>query len=82
MKPTISIIAAISEDKIIGNENKLLWHIPEDMQRFKKLTSGHAVIMGRKTYASIGRPLPNRTNIIVTRNLDFAIRKKLQMDYC
>lgn len=71
MNPTISIIAAISENLIIGNENKLLWHIPEDMQRFKMLTTGHAVIMGRKTYESIGKPLPKRTNIIITRDEDY-----------
>ena len=67
----LSIIAAISENRVIGNENKLLWHIPEDMQRFQKLTTGHPVIMGRKTHESIGRALPNRTNIIVTRDKNY-----------
>lgn len=68
-KPTISIIAAVAEkNHAIGKNNKLLWHIPEDLTRFKKITSGHPVIMGRKTYESIGRALPNRTNIVVTRN--------------
>lgn len=71
IQPKISIIAAISENRVIGNENKLLWHIPEDMKRFKKLTTGHAVIMGRKTYESIGKPLPKRTNIIITRDEDY-----------
>lgn len=70
-KAKISIIAAIGENRELGKDNKLLWHIPEDLKRFKKLTQGHAVIMGRKTYESIGRPLPNRTNIIVTRDKQF-----------
>lgn len=67
----ISIIAAIAENNVIGFENKLIWHIKEDLQRFKSLTMGHHIIMGRKTYESIGRPLPGRTNIIITRNKDF-----------
>ncbi len=71
MNPTISIIAAVSENKVIGKDNKLLWKIPEDMQRFKKLTLGHPVIMGRNTFNSIGKPLTGRTNIIVTRNLNY-----------
>lgn len=71
-KPIISIIAAIAEkNRAIGKDNKLLWHIPEDLKRFKKLTTRHAVIMGQKTYESIGRPLPNRTNIIISNNPDF-----------
>lgn len=77
MHAKISLIAAISQNRVIGNENKLLWQIPEDMKRFRALTSGHPVIMGRKTYESIGRPLPNRTNIIVTRNQSFAVEKCL-----
>ncbi len=64
--PKISLIAALSENRVIGKENKLPWHIPEDLKRFKKLTSGHVVIMGRKTYESIGKALPRRTNIIIT----------------
>lgn len=64
----ISIIAAIGLNRELGKDNKLLWHIPEDMRRFKKLTQGHAVIMGRKTFESIGKPLPDRYNIIVTRD--------------
>lgn len=67
-KPKISIIAAIAEDRAIGKNNELLWHIPEDLKRFMEITTGHVVIMGRKTYESIGRPLSNRTNIVVTRN--------------
>lgn len=66
--PTISIIAALDENRAIGKDNKLLWHIPDDLRRFKRLTLHHPVIMGRKTYESIGRLLPERTNIIVTAN--------------
>lgn len=64
----INIIAAIGKNRELGKDNKLLWHIPEDFKRFKMLTSGHIVIMGRKTFESIGKPLSNRTNIVVTRN--------------
>jgi len=70
-KANISIIAAIGKNRELGKGNNLLWHIPEDLKRFKKLTQGHAVIMGRKTFESIGRPLPNRTNIIITRDSSF-----------
>ena len=63
----INIIAAVSENSIIGNDNKLLWKLSSDLKRFKELTTGCDVIMGRKTYDSIGRPLPNRRNIIITR---------------
>lgn len=72
MKTKISIIAAIGENRELGKNNKLLWHIPEDLKRFKKLTEGHVVIMGRKTFDSIihnlGKPLPNRVNIVVSKN--------------
>ena len=68
---TISIISAIGREREIGIEGKLPWHIPEDLKRFKEITKGHTVIMGRKTFESIGRPLPNRKNIIVTRNPNF-----------
>lgn len=63
----ISIIVATGQNNAIGCHNKLLWHIPEDLKRFKALTTGHAMVMGRKTYDSIGRPLPNRKNIVVSR---------------
>lgn len=65
-KPRMSMIVAVDETRAIGKDNRLLWHIPEDLKRFKELTTGHAVIMGENTYRSIGRPLPNRTNIVVT----------------
>lgn len=70
--PTISMIAALARNnRAIGKDNKLLWNIPEDLSRFKQITSGHPIIMGRKTFESIGRPLPNRTNIVITRDSSF-----------
>lgn len=67
----ISIIVAIARNGVIGSGNALIWRIAEDLRRFKALTTGHPVIMGRKTYESIGRPLPNRTNVVVTRRKDY-----------
>ena len=64
---TISIIVAIAQNHAIGKDNKLLWYLPNDLKHFKTITSGHTVIMGRKTYDSVGKPLPNRRNIIITR---------------
>lgn len=64
----LSIIAAISRNNVIGTENKLPWNLSADLQYFREKTRGHAIIMGRKTFESIGRPLPNRTNIILTRD--------------
>ncbi len=61
-------IAAMSLNRVIGKEGKIPWHIPEDFKWFKKTTSGQAVLMGRKTYESLGRPLPNRRNLVVTRS--------------
>ncbi len=63
----LSIIVAIAGNGVIGNNNELLWHITEDMKYFRRVTSGHAVVMGRKTYDSIGRPLPKRHNIVISR---------------
>ncbi|MBR5812249.1 MAG: dihydrofolate reductase [Alistipes sp.] len=63
----ISIIAAVAQNGVIGDKNALLWHISEDLRFFKRTTSGHPVIMGRKTYESLGRPLPNRTNVVISR---------------
>ena len=65
----ISIIVAVAQNGVIGDKNSLLWHISEDMRFFKRTTSGHPVIMGRKTYESLGRPLPNRTNVVISRTL-------------
>ena len=64
----ITVIAAVASNGIIGGRNALLWHITEDMRRFRSLTSGHPVVMGRLTYESLGGPLPNRENIVVTRS--------------
>lgn len=63
----ISIIVAVAHNGVIGDKNALLWHISEDLKYFKALTTGHPVVMGRKTWESIGRPLPNRTNVVLTR---------------
>jgi dihydrofolate reductase len=65
--PVIALIAALARNRTIGAGNKMPWHLPEDLRRFKQLTTGHRIIMGRKTFESIGRPLPGRTNVIVTR---------------
>jgi len=67
----ISIIVAVSKNGVIGKDNQLIWRLPDDLKRFKKLTIGHPIIMGRKTFDSIGKPLPGRTSIVVTRNADF-----------
>ena len=69
----IKIIVAMSKNKVIGDSNSLIWHLPEDLKRFKQLTTGNTIIMGRKTYESIGRPLPNRRNIIITRDLNYFV---------
>ena len=62
----ISLIAAMAENRVIGRDNRLPWHLPDDLKRFKRLTTGHTVIMGRKTYEAIGKPLPDRRSIVVT----------------
>ncbi|WP_313581708.1 dihydrofolate reductase [Chishuiella sp.] len=64
----INIVVAKASNNVIGAKNDLIWHLPNDLKHFKNLTSGHPIIMGRKTYESLGRPLPNRTNIVVTRD--------------
>jgi dihydrofolate reductase len=70
-KPRISIIVAMAKNRVIGANNKLPWHLSADLKRFKVLTMGHHIIMGRKTFESIGRILPGRTTVVVTRNPDF-----------
>ncbi len=70
-KQTITLIAAIANDNALGKDNDLIWHLPADLKRFKSTTTGHHIIMGRNTYESIGKPLPNRTSVIITRNLDY-----------
>ena len=69
----LSIIVAKAQNNIIGKDNKLLWHIPEDLKRFKDITTGHTIIMGRKTFESLGRVLPNRKHIVFTQNSDFKV---------
>ncbi len=67
----IALIAALAENRVIGRENRLPWRLPADLRRFKSVTMGKPVIMGRKTYESIGKPLPGRSNIVVTRDPDY-----------
>ena len=67
----LSCIVAMSENRVIGRDGDLPWHLPADLKRFKQLTMGHHIIMGRKTYESIGRPLPGRTNVVVTRDREY-----------
>lgn len=75
-KPQVSLIAAIGSNRELGKNNKLLWSIPEDMKRFKEITLGHPVIMGRTTFESLHKPLSQRLNIVITRN------KKLKINGC
>lgn len=67
----ITLVVAAGTRNEIGKGNELLWHLPNDLKHFKKLTTGHPVVMGRKTFESIGKPLPHRTNIVLTRNKDW-----------
>jgi dihydrofolate reductase len=69
MKP-FKAIAAMSLNRVIGAGNKIPWHLPEDFKWFKKLTTGNVIVMGRRTYESIGKPLPNRTTVVLTRSLE------------
>ena len=69
-----SIVVAVADNGVIGNDNKMLWHLRDDMKHFRRLTTGHFIIMGRKTFESIGKPLPERTNIVISRNPDFKAR--------
>jgi dihydrofolate reductase len=70
--PRISIIAAVARNRAIGRANRMPWRLPEDLKRFRRLTLGHAVVMGRRTFDSIGKPLPGRDNIVVTRSRDWS----------
>ena len=67
----ITVIAAVAENNALGKENQLLWHLPDDFKRFKTLTSGHFIIMGRKTFESFPKPLPNRTHVIISRQANY-----------
>ena len=69
----LTIIAAASENNALGKDNQLVWHLPDDFKRFKNLTSGHFIVMGRKTFESFPKPLPNRTHIIITRQKDYEV---------
>jgi dihydrofolate reductase len=69
----VTIIAALGTNNELGKDNDLIWRLPEDLKRFKKLTSGHHIIMGRKTFESIGKPLPNRTSVIITRDENYTV---------
>jgi dihydrofolate reductase len=70
-KPRVSVIAALARNGVIGIDNRLPWRLPEDLAHFKALTLGHPILMGRKTFESLGRPLPGRTNVVITRNPDY-----------
>ncbi|PWS26087.1 dihydrofolate reductase [Pedobacter yonginense] len=72
-KPSIAIAVAVGKNSEIGKNNQLLWHMPADLKYFKQTTSGHTVVMGRKTFDSVGRPLPNRRNIVITRDASLKI---------
>ena len=67
----LAIVVAMNHQRVIGKDGALPWHIPEDLRHFRRLTTGHHIIMGRKTWDSIGRPLPKRTSVVITRNRDF-----------
>ena len=68
----INIVVSKASNNVIGAKNDLIWHLPNDLKHFKNITSGHPIIMGRKTFESLGRPLPNRTNIVVTRDQNWS----------
>lgn len=72
IKPRLALIAAMTRDRVIGRRNALPWRLPADMRRFRELTTGHPVLMGRKTFESLGRPLPNRTNVVMTSDRAYA----------
>ena len=69
--PLVTLIVAVADSGVIGRENTLPWHLPDDLKRFKRLTMGKPMIMGRKTFESIGKPLPGRLNIVVTRDTNY-----------
>lgn len=69
----LTLIAAASENNALGKDNDLVWHLPDDFKRFKALTSGHYIVMGRKTFESFPKPLPNRTHVIITRQNDYKV---------
>jgi dihydrofolate reductase len=76
----ISIIVAVAKNNVIGNNNQLIWRLSADLKRFKALTTGHHILMGRKTFESIGKALPNRTNIVITRSANFQHPETVVLD--
>ncbi len=75
------MIAAIARNRVIGKNGKLPWHIPEDLARFKQLTTGHTVIMGRKTFDSLDKPFPNRVNIVITSNVINGVKSYPSLEF-
>jgi dihydrofolate reductase len=71
-RPTVSLLAAVADNGVIGRDNRLPWHLPDDLKRFKSLTMGKPILMGRKTFEAIGRPLPGRTNLVLTRSREWS----------
>ncbi|QBZ97511.1 dihydrofolate reductase [Flavobacterium sangjuense] len=76
----ITLIAAVAENNALGKDNQLLWHLPDDFKRFKNVTSGHYIIMGRKTFESFPKPLPNRTHVIITRQKKYTAENCIVVD--
>ena len=75
----LSIIAAIANNNVIGKDNQLIWYLPEDLKRFKKITTGHTIIMGRKTFESLGRILPNRKHVVLCKSRKLRIQNEYIM---
>lgn len=71
----LSIIVAMGKNHVIGKDNQLIWHLPEDLKRFKRITTGHTIIMGRKTFESLGKILPNRKHLILSNQIEEKIKK-------
>lgn len=71
--PVFSLISAVARNRVIGIDNTLPWRLPEDLQHFKRLTLGHHIVMGRKTFESLGRPLPGRTSVVISRDAGYAL---------
>lgn len=72
----LSIIVAVAENNVIGKDNKLIWHLPADLKRFKEITTGHTIIMGRKTFESLGRVLPNRKHVILCNDMEMNVENE------
>ena len=72
-KPIISLVCAMAKNRVIGKDNQMPWHLPADLKHFKSVTMSKPIVMGRKTYESIGRPLPGRQNVVISRNSDYKL---------